>query len=293
MFNQAENTVVIEGTLSELDLNYGSYTKNGRQIDMINGTITIRVRHETMILEIPVSVFANKITSRGSANPAYVNLDQAMKTLKSIAAVGEENADCVRMTGCRVTMNEYFSNIDGHLVSFPRITGSFVNRVNKADLNERATFTVVMVIKNLANEVDASGVETGRLEIEAYVPKYGNNIDVMKFYAENENVIDVITQNWDINATVRAMGRVCFTARTEKTQSNVDFGEPVMGTRTIRVSELIITGGTQVPLEGELAYTEENIEEGLATRAAALENLKSRMKPAAKRPTPVANKYGF
>jgi len=296
MIRQAENTVIIEGILSEMDLNYGSYTKNGKTVEMINGTVTIRVVNDNHTLEIPVSVFANKITSRGSANPAYTNIEQAMKTMKSIAAVGEEQADGIRMTNCRVTMNEYYSQNDGHLISFPRIQGSFINRVNRSDVNPRASFEMVMVIKNMAAEVDRSGIETGRLKIEAYVPQFGNKVDIVTFFAENANVIDVIAQNWTVNSTVRAIGRVFFTSRTEQTSTEADFGEPIINSRTVRVSELLITGGAQLPLEGEFAYTEEDIQEGLATRATLLENAKNRSKASAPKPAQsqsLASKYGF
>lgn len=295
MFKQADNSVVIEGLLSELDLNYGSYVRDGKTREMISGVVTIRVNHDGEILEIPVHVFANKITNAGKPNPAFSNLETAMKTYKSIAAVGEDQADGVRMTGARITMNEYFSNQDGHLISFPRITGSFINRVNRSDINYRASFEIVMVIANLSSETDAAGVETGRLKIGAYVPKFGNSVDLVTFFAENQGVIDVIEQYWEVGATVKAIGRLMFTARTEKVQSAVDFGEPVVSTRTIRANDLIITGGAQLPLEGEFAYSEEDIAEGLATRETQLENLKARtQRPAAPaKKAPMASKYGF
>ena len=43
---QAENKVRIEGILSEINLKYGSYQKNGRTIDNIGGDIKVLVKQE-------------------------------------------------------------------------------------------------------------------------------------------------------------------------------------------------------------------------------------------------------
>lgn len=43
MLAQAENVVKIEGLLSEIDLNYGSFTKDGKTIETVSGTIKVRV----------------------------------------------------------------------------------------------------------------------------------------------------------------------------------------------------------------------------------------------------------
>ena len=43
MLTQAENIVKIEGLLSEIDLNYGSYTKDGKPVETISGIIKVKV----------------------------------------------------------------------------------------------------------------------------------------------------------------------------------------------------------------------------------------------------------
>ena len=43
---QAENKVIIEGILSEIDLKYGSFNKNGTQMKSIGGNIKVRVTQE-------------------------------------------------------------------------------------------------------------------------------------------------------------------------------------------------------------------------------------------------------
>ena len=43
MLKQAENIVKIEGILSEMKLEYGSYVKDGKTVENIGGSIVVRV----------------------------------------------------------------------------------------------------------------------------------------------------------------------------------------------------------------------------------------------------------
>ena len=67
---QAENKVIIEGILSEIDLKYGSFNKNGTQMKSIGGNIKIRVTQEInkeeKQLEIPIQMFASELTNKGT-----------------------------------------------------------------------------------------------------------------------------------------------------------------------------------------------------------------------------------
>ena len=58
----------------------------------------------------------------------------------------------------------------------------------------------------------------------------------------------------------------------------VDFGEPEVRTRTINISEFIITGGAQEPLDGERAYGKDDIDAALADRKQKLEASKNKTK---------------
>jgi hypothetical protein len=56
----------------------------------------------------------------------------------------------------------------------------------------------------------------------------------------------------------------------------VDFGEPSEETRTISVSELIITGGSSTPLEGDFAINYDDVKVALEDRKARLAALKDK-----------------
>ena len=92
--------------------------------------------------------------------------------------------------------------------------------------------------------------------------------------------------------TVKASGRLNFSSRTEVTYQEVDFGEPIKQERTISVSELILTGGSATPLEGDFAYDADEIREALAKRTAKLEADKVKKASQAKSSTKAAPAAG-
>ena len=75
---------------------------------------------------------------------------------------------------------------------------------------------------------------------------------------------------------MKASGRLNFTSKTEEFVREVDFGEPVVEKRTVSVSELLITGGSQTPMEGDFAIDWSDMEAGLTERLARLEKQKEK-----------------
>ena len=281
MLRQAENRVKIEGVLAEIDIKPGTFNKNGQIVESIGGSITVKVTQkisgEEKELSIPVHMFASKLTNKGTPNPAYESIKKVADEYVSIAASenGEDGADRVRITSANIRMNEYYSQ-DGRLISFPRVNASFVQRINKADCKPEATFTTEFVVANKSEELNRNGEETGRYRIDAIIPQYGGKVDVVPMFAQSNGVIDAVKTYWEIGDTVKANGRLDFSATTETTLEEVDFGEPIEKTRTINRSDLIITGGSQTALEGDYAYDNSEIQSALADRKARLEKQKDR-----------------
>lgn len=300
MLRQAENRVKIEGILAEIDIKPGSFNKNGQIMESIGGSITVKVTQkisgEEKELAIPVHMFASKLTNKGTPNPAYESIKKIADEYTSIAASenGEEGADRIRITGASIRMNEYYS-ADGRLISFPRVNASFVNRISKSECKPEATFTAEFVVANKDEELDRNGEPTGRYRIDAIIPQYGGRVDVVPMFAQSKGVIDAVSTYWEVGNTVKANGRLDFSATTETTLEEVDFGEPIEKTRTINRSDLIITGGSQEPLEGEFAFDNAEIQNALADRKLRLEKQKDRdMSRAATRQAPAqTTKNGF
>ena len=283
MLKQAENSVKIEGILSEIDLKTGSTVKNGKTIEYIGGSIKVRVNQmlngENVELEIPVFMFSNKLKNDGNPNPAYESIHRVMTEYTSIAAGGIDAADRVRITNANIRMNEYYGQGD-KLNSYPRINASFVTKItDPTKFNPEASFSVVFMIAAMAPETDKDGVPIeNRFKIRGILPQYGGKVDVVDFYATSPTVIDAISSYWSEKDTVKINGKLNFTSTVEEKMVEVDFGEPRMERRTVSVSELIITGGTQTPLEGDFAFDEDEINAALQARQAYLAELKAKAK---------------
>ena len=277
---QAENKVFIEGILSEIDIVERTYTKDDVQNNALAGQIKVRVEQKIngvdKILEIPVHVFVNEMTKKGTKNPAYESIDTVRREFISIASgAGVEGADRIRISGASIQMNEYWAD-ENRLSSYPRINASFVQRVKRDEFTPKAQFSTELVVSKMIKEVDKDGVETGRLKVEGILPQYGGRVDVVPFIAENPNVVDAITQYWQPKDTVKVSGKLNFSSTVEIYTEEQGFGEPIEKKRTINVSELVITGGSQTPLEGDFAFNEEEIKNALAERKTRLENRKAK-----------------
>lgn len=279
MLKQAENSVKIEGVLSEIDLKPGVTTKNGKTVEYIGGSIKVRVNQilngANVDLDIPVHMFANKLKNDGNPNPAYASIERIMNEYVSIAAGGIDAADRIRITNGNIRMNEYYGQT-GNLNSYPRINASFVTKLTDlSKFTPEATFSAVFVIGSMAYDTDKEGVEIeNRYKIRGILPQYGGVVDVVDFYATSPSVISAVSSYWSQGDTVKINGKLNFTSAVEEKMVEVDFGEPRMERRTVSISELIITGGSQTPLEGDFAYDADEIQSALAERQARLAKAK-------------------
>lgn len=288
MLRQAENIVKIEGLLSEIDIQKKTFKKNGKNVDAIGGTITVKVNqvinNEEKELLIPVHMFSSKLTNDGRPNPAYISIEKVMNEFKSIGATGSETeADAVRITSGAIEMNEYWGR-DGRLISFPRIKASFVNKIRKEDCHPEASFSAVFVVAGKDDEMNRNGEPTGRLCVKTIIPGYRGKVDLVPMFVVNPKAIEAISGYWNIGDTMRAVGKLDFSSTTETIKEEVDFGEPIEKTRTISISDLIITGGSNTPLDGEMAYDYDEIKTACDERLARLEALKEKASEPKKAP---------
>lgn len=295
MLRKAENKVKIEGILSQVDLKYGSFERksDGAIVENIGGSIKVLVEQningQDVTLEVPVHMFSTKFTKAGTINPAYESIEKVMKEFVSIAACGsKDQADKVRITAGEIKMNEFVGQ-KGTLVSQPRVHANFVSKVTDK-FSPEASFTLEFMVNKFYRELDAEGVELDppRLVVEAMVPQYTSpnaaapNVDAIKLVAVSPKVIDGVETYWENLGCFKVSGRLNFSSRTEEVIQEVDFGEAQTTTRTINVNELIITGGSQAPLEGDFAFDYEDIKAGMAARNARIEDMKSGKKSTAK-----------
>ena len=281
MLRQAENRIKLEGILSETDLKYGSFVKNGDTVESIGGSIKVLVEQTVngnpVTLEVPVHMFSTKYTRAGKINPAYESIERVMNEFVSIASCGsKENADRVRITGAEMRVNEFYGQ-GGTLISTPRVNTSFVSRAI-GEFKPEASFVMEFMVSDINRVVDADGAEVSpaKLAVDVIVPQYGGRVDTLKLYATSPNVINAIENYWEAGQCYKASGRLNFSSTTRTVREEVDFGEPIECVQTISVSEFIITGGSQVPLDEELAFSVNDIKTAMAERKNRLEELKAR-----------------
>ena len=299
MLRQAENRVKIEGILSEINLKYGSFVKNGATVDTIGGNIKVLVHqiinNEDNTLEIPVYMFASKFTNQGKPNPAYESIERVMTEYVSIGSgAGEAGADRIRITNGFIHMNEYY-NQQGQLISFPRINASFINKA-VGEFRPEASWSLEFAVSSMDFLTDDDGVELEpkKLRIKVLVPQYGGKIDTMELYATNPRVIDAVTAYWENQKTYSAKGRLNFTTSTREIIEECDFGEPDVRIQTVSVSELIVTKGTQSPMDAEMAFSPAELSEALKEHKAYLETLKDKTNLKTKAtPAPTSSNQDF
>lgn len=292
MYRKANNTVIIEGILAETDIKYGSFTaRDGKPKESIGGSIKILVETPEGDLLIPVYMFTTKITKNNTVSPAYESIERVMKEFVSIASSGnKELADKVRITGGELKTNEFVGQ-NGKIVSHPRIYTNFVNKVT-GEFEPKAKFDLEFMVSKIGRAVDKEGVELDppRLELDVIVPQYtaenapALKVDVMKLIATSPNVIDGIESNWFAGECHRGVGRLNFTSRTEEVVEEMGIGEAQSRTRTVSVNEIILTGGVPEPLDGDAAWSLDEITAGMELRDQKLEDMKSGKKSTAKTP---------
>ena len=279
---QMKNEAVVEGLLSEINLDKGSYNdRDGVKQDTLMGSILVRVTQEIekgegeKTIEVPVRFFTRKLTNAGNVNPVYAQLEQLMQTGNSIAVVGEVDADAVRVTGARLAMQEYYNN-GGFLTQYPSISGSFVNVIRRNDMVSRAVFICEAVIDTLQLAVDSEGVEIEpkTLQLNGVHVGYGEYTDIIPFTSRRTDIITGIQNAYSVGDTITLSGKLNFDTRTETFKREVEIGDPVEEQRTIRVSEFLIDGVAQRDILSE-DYTEEEVRHCLNQRTARLERKKA------------------
>jgi hypothetical protein len=198
-----------------------------------------------------------------------ITLDGLLKTLRNDWRGAED------LRQYALNRYEYYGN-DSRLNSYPRVTASFVTKIKREECKPKAEFTATFMVGKAGYELDKDGVETDKYKITGMIPQFGGKVDVVPFYAVNPGVIDAVSNYWNEGDTVRATGKLNFTSETKEVEVKVDFGDPVIDTRTFSISELVITGGSSTPLDGEFAINYDDVKAALEQRKTRLAELKDK-----------------
>lgn len=277
------NIACVSGILVGKQVKMGT-GKNGEYVSV---ELTLRTDDNS---EHKVKMFSNKLTKDGNVSKLYESTMTVANDYKSADVVGLENADKVNINQGEVSVNRYISRT-GDLVEQAQISTKFCNRHENGDFNPRAEFSVVGVVDSVAQKTDEDG-EIELLKVKLNVPRgFSSQIEQIEVVIREKTAFDYILESFQKWEVVKVGGQIVNKVETkqEKTET-VGFGfMPELKTSTVRVRELLVTGGHV--LEGmneQQFYTQEEIQEGIKLLNQKIVELKS--KPVS---TPVVPQFGF
>lgn len=272
---QSTNIVNITGILKELQLEEKT-TTDGK--DIVVGKATIKVDQEISgklrECEIPVELYANKLTKDGNLSKLYPIVVGYKEKLTSLAACPEDQpqlASKIVISGADLSENVWIDTQSNQPRSSYKIRSNFLNLYNGSmeEFKPEARFEVSGVILKTMPETK-NDEETGRLKVQVGIVNYGGRLDIIDMIAESPNAVNHINANFNIGDTVKLAGRINISHKVITTEEQQGFGEPIIRKRTVSVREFVITSGSESGLSEEYSYDADDIKAALADRQARI-----------------------
>lgn len=272
---QANAKAIAVGVVSEKDLKI--VTEDGK--NKVTGHITVKTSDVNFV---KYNVNVNEKTKVGADNKTYAGIQTVMNEYKSIAEVGEEEATKVRVTG---DISPFTDKQSGEKkVAYK---SNFFNRLKSdEDYEPHAEFAVEVFISGINPELDADGVETGRIVVSGWMPTY-NGIEPIDLVAEGE-VGQAVDSGFEVGQTVEFYGDIINNRIETVTEIPVKIGKPRRKVKVDYKSDLIITGASEPYEEGitpEVPYVADTIQAAIQERANRLEEAKAKAQSGAKAST--------
>ncbi|MGN0449481.1 MAG: hypothetical protein ACI4G0_03880, partial [Ruminococcus sp.] len=283
---QADNEVAVEGILQEVRLDI---RESANKEEYISGEIDIETEEGSVHT---FKLYSKAKKKDGTENGIFKGLKTVKEEYLSVAKVGKEEADKVRITAGQLGVNDYVGG-DDQLKSFPQLSTNFINRVNAGDeFDPKAEFEVELFVQSVTEEVK-NDEETGRVKLRGYVPLFGGRIAPLEFVAEGEGA-EYIRDTYETGHTVKIFGEIVNKVEITRTKAEVGFGKANDKIKRNYTREYLITGGTEPYEEDDSkAYKLETIKAALAEREVYLQGLFDRKKQAKTQPKKEEKKSGF
>lgn len=270
---QAKNVVTIEGLLLEIK-SFAGTTVDGREY--LSATLSIEVAENE---QHNVDMFCMKLKADGGENGIYSSLETVVNEYKTVADVGREEADKVRVEEPTGTFNNGVIGIndyaggDGQLRSFPQLSATFVNRVVAGDeYNPHAKFLVEVLVDNIIPEIK-NEEESGRVILNSYISIYGGKAFPHQFVV-NEDGSSFVEDNYEKGDTATFYGNITNVREVKEKFIESAFGEDQREVSTTYVREFEITGGLKALDEDDTdAFDPEAFRVALVQRDVYLEGL--------------------
>ncbi|KYC94880.1 MULTISPECIES: hypothetical protein [Bacillus amyloliquefaciens group] len=264
VLREASNVVTIEGTLAEVK---HTEWKSGKGLN-------IELDIEVAPNEVhTVKGFSKYKKADGTDNAIAKGYQTIISEYKSIAEHGRDEADKVRITQGKIGLNEYYSQ--GILKAYPQLTTNFVNRLDaNEEFNPRAEFDVELFVKNVTEE-KVKGEETGRVNLNGYIPLYGGKVIPFEFVVTKEGS-QYVENNYEKGSTVNVFGKIINFKEQKVTTKTAAFGEDKKEITTNSKREYLITGGNDpYDEDSKHAFNADAIKKALTEREIYLDGLKN------------------
>lgn len=292
---EANTNVFAEGVLAEKNLEI----KTNGKAQIISGTLTIKVS-DTDTIAFRVRQASLKSDGKGGYkdedNRAYAGLKTVMDEYKSIAEVGEAEADKIKVVNGQLA--PYFSANSNREVMGYRAT--FFNRVTSdKNFEPKAQFDVELFVNSIVPEVytngDKQGEETGRAIIKGWMPTY-NGIEPVELIAPKEDgIAEAILgdEAYQPGITTQFSGNIINRRIEKTTETPMRIGKPKITTTVSFTNELVITGALAPYSEDDNVnkpYDKEAIKAAIAEREARNAEAIAKAKSGNNSSTPAQNK---
>lgn len=274
---QAETSVKVTGILAEKDLKIE--VEDG--VKKIKGSLTLKTS-DVNFIKFPVNVSEKK--KDGSKSAIFDGMDTIMREYKSIADVGEDEADRIAVNNGE--LNLYRSKQTGkNIVSFKT---NFFSRIRKEDYEPFTEFSVETYIKSIVPEVNNEGEETGRVLVHGWIPTY-SGIEPIVLVAEDE-IATAVENTYESGQTVKFYGDIVNNRIETIKEIPMAIGKPRIEKKVTYRNDLVINGSSDVYEEGVTAnppYSKEAIDRAIQERenAIAAEKEKDNSASATARPS--------
>lgn len=252
---QAKAKVYVEGILSEKNLEI----RNDDNRTRIVGSLVIKTSDVNFIT---FSVNVSEKTNSGMPNKCYAGMLTVMNEYQSIADVGEEMADKLKVTG-DISL---FRGRDGsERVGYK---SNFFNRLRQNEVySPQADFSVEAFIASITNEVDTEGESTGRVCIKGWVPTY-NGIEPINLVADTE-IGSQIAVTFTTGQTVEFYGKIINNRIETVHEVPIAIGKPRIERRVTYKNDLLVEGASEAYEEGvtpEKPYNADTIRAAIQER---------------------------
>lgn len=277
------NNVDIVGILKEISIEEKTSADGSKEFIVGKATIKVdqKINDNLCECEIPIEMYANKQNKDGSVSKLYPMIKAYAEKFTSLAACPEDEpqkASKVVVKGAQLSENVWFDQQSGTPRSSYRIRSNFLNPYTGSDkdFNQQAVFEITGVILKTEPEIDKDSNETGRLKVTVAVVTYDGNVDIIPMIAESPVAIDHINQNWNEGDTVKIAGRIKFSFRTETSEEEVGFGDPIVHSHTVSFREFVICSGSRSGFDEDASYDASDIAAALEARQARIKESKNK-----------------